>query len=172
MLKADTVLSFAPSGNEEPDHDVTGQAVDDACRMSENGTEFVEHREAGIEPHAVRERYNFHVRPEQPFNVVVDTSPFIEKKLDAIVECKSQGGGNLGSELRVRLASQGKRLPLLGSDDRTANREYARQFLLDADRENGRSHKLAYAERFQYSDRRPPARSKVDEYVQSHAVRI
>ena len=172
MLKPDTVLSFHPAGSGESDYDATGQAVDDACRMCGSDSEFGEHREAGIQPHTVRERYYFHVRPEQPYNRVVDTSPYVEKKLDAIVACQSQGGGNLGAELRARLAKQGKRLPLLGDDERTANRAYARQFLLDADREYGRSHKLTYAERFQFIDRRPPGQSKVDAYVEKNAIRI
>ena len=52
--------------------------------------------------------------PAQAFNRVVDISAHIEKKIDAIVECRAQGGGNLGSQLRARLAREGKRLPLLG----------------------------------------------------------
>jgi LmbE family N-acetylglucosaminyl deacetylase len=172
MLEADTVISFRPSGNGEPDYEATGNAVEDACGMCASATDFQEHLEAGVQPHTVRERYYFHVRPEQPFNRVVDITSHLDKKLDAIVECKSQGGGSLGSELRVRLARQGRRLPLLGGDERTANREYVRQFLLDDYREYGRQHNLQYAERFYYVDYRPPAQSKVDEYVERNAVRI
>ena len=76
-----------------------------------------------------------------------------------------------GVELRARLAKEGKRLPLLGSDDRTANREYVRQFLLDEHRDYGRRHNLQYAERFFYVDHRPPAKTKVDEYMAKNAVR-
>ena len=83
----------------------------------------------------MRERYYFHVRPGQAFNRVIDIGSHIEKKIAALVECGSQEGGNLGSLLRARLASEGKRLPLLGNDDRTADREYVRQFLLDDERE-------------------------------------
>ena len=36
-------------------------------------------------------------RPDQRFNRVVDISPYIERKIDAIVECKSQGGGVRGA---------------------------------------------------------------------------
>ncbi len=98
--------------------------------------------------------------------------PRARKKIDAIVECKSQGGGSLGSELRARLARQGRRLALLGSDDRTADREYVRHFLLDDYREYGKPYNLQWAERFYYVDDRPPARTKVDEYVEKNAVRI
>lgn len=94
------------------------------------------------------------------------------KKIDAIVECKSQRGGARGSELRARLARQGRRLPLLGSDDQTANRQYVRHFLLDDYREFGKQYNLQWAERLYYVDERPPARSKVDEYVEKNSVRI
>jgi len=172
MLKVDTVISFNPwgHGEENPDHWVTGRAVEEACWMCGMANDFHEHLEAGIKPHRVLERHYFYGRPGQPFNRVVDISSNIEKKIDAIVECKSQGGGNFGSRLRARLAKQGKRLPLLGNDDRTADREYVRQFLLDDDREYGKPHGLAYAERFYYIDQRPPAKSKVDEYVEKNAV--
>ncbi len=174
MLKVDTVITFNPwgHGEENPDHWVTGRAVEEACWMGGMPNDFPEHMEAGIQPHTVRERYYFHARPGQPFNRIVDISSHIEKKIDAIVECRSQGGGNRGSALRAGLAKQGKRLPLLGSDDRTADREYVRQFLLNDYREYGRDYVLPYAERFDYADRRPPALSEVDQYVEQNAVAL
>lgn len=171
MLKVDTILSFNPWGDweENPDHWATGHAVEAACWMAGMPNDFHEHQLAGIQPHTVRERYYFYGRRGQPFNRVVDIGAHIERKIAAIVECKSQGGGNHGSQLRARLAKEGKHLPLLGSDDATADREYVRQFLLDDDREFGKPHNLEYAERFYYIDQRPPARSKVDEYVAKNA---
>jgi hypothetical protein len=103
---------------------------------------------------------------------VVDIGSYVEKKIDAIVECRAQGGGNLGSQLRAKLAREGKRLPILGNDDRTADREYVRHFLLDDDREHGKPHGLQFAERFYYIDQRQPAVSKVDEYVRRNAVAL
>jgi hypothetical protein len=73
---------------------------------------------------------------------------------------------------RARLAKQGRRLPLLGSDDQTADREYVRHFPLDDYREYGKPYHLRWAERFTYVDGRAPARSKVDEYVERNSVRI
>lgn len=173
-LKADTVVSFNPwgRGEENPDHWKTGRAVEEAAWMSGVETDYHEHAEVGIMPHAVLERYYFYARPGQEYNRVVDISPFIEKKIDAIVECRAQGGGDLGSQLRARLAREGRRLPLLGNDDRTADREYARQFLLDDDREYGAPHGLAFAERFFYIDQREPAVSKVDDFVRRNAVSL
>ena len=172
MLKADTVISFHPggAGEEDGDHEATGRAVEEACEMAASESDFEEHVEAGFGPQTVVEQYYFHTHQDQPFNRVVDIGPHIEKKIDGMVECQSQGGGALGAGLRARLAKEGKRLPLLGSDDRTANREYVRQFLLDEHREYGRRHNLQYAERFFYVDRRPPAKTKVDEYVAKNAV--
>ncbi|MEZ5402817.1 MAG: PIG-L family deacetylase [Bryobacteraceae bacterium] len=173
-LKVDTVVTFNPWGHNEenPDHWRTGRAVEEAAWMAGVETDYQEHAEVGIGPHDVLERYYFYARAEQPYNRVVDIGGHIEKKLDAIVECRAQGGGNLGSQLRARLAREGKRLPLLGDDDRTADREYARQFLLDDDREYAAPYGLDFAERFYYVDQRRPEVSKVDEYVKQHAVAL
>jgi LmbE family N-acetylglucosaminyl deacetylase len=172
MLKVDTVISFHPSaqGDDDSDHAVTGHAVREAASMAGLGHDFHEHFEAGFQPHPVLERYYFHAQPGQPFNRVIDVSAHIEKKIDAIVECKSQGGGNRGSALRARLARERKRLPILGDSDRAADREYVRHFLLDDCREFGKPYRLEYAERFYYVDERQPAKSRVDEYVERHAV--
>ena len=172
MLKTNTVISFNPWGSweEDPDHWVTGRAVEEACWMAAGPNDFHEHLEAGFQPQRVTERYCFHAKSGQPFNRVVDVTSHIEKKIDAIVECKTQGDGNRGSLVRAQLARRGKRLPLLGSDDRAADRAYVRQFLLDNDRANGKPHKLLYAERFYYIDQRLPSRSKADEFIERNAV--
>lgn len=174
MLMADTIISFRPEppADDDADHRATGNAVAQAALMAGLDSDFHEHFEAGIRPHTVLERYYFCTRPGQPYNRVVDVSAQIDRKIDALVECKSQGGGNTGSLLRARLAREGRRLPLLGSDDRTADREYARQFLLDEAREYGRANGLEYAERFFYIDERRHAPSKAEEYIEKNAVRI
>ncbi|HEY3838481.1 MAG TPA: PIG-L family deacetylase [Bryobacteraceae bacterium] len=181
MVKADTVISFHPEGlagqgysGPHMDHLVTGRAAAEAASLGALPNEHWEHLEAGFAARAIQERYYFCASAEQPFNRIVDISPYIEKKIDAIAECKSQGGGNLGSQLRARLTQEGKRLPLLGNDDRTADREYIRHFLLDDYRDIGKSNNLQYAERFYYVDHRPTAHSKVDEYVskKKNAIRI
>ena len=172
FLKVDTVISFNPlgSGDSNPDYAVTGRAVDEAAWMCGMPNDFHEHQEAGLQAHEVRERYYFHAQPGQAFNRVVDIGPHIEKKIASLVECRSQGGGNLGSLLRARLAREGKRLPLLGNDDQTADREYVRQFLLDDEHEYAKAHSLTFAERFYYIDQREVAKSKVDEYVEKNSV--
>jgi LmbE family N-acetylglucosaminyl deacetylase len=174
MLKADTVISFHPDAQAEPhaDHLITGRQAAEAASLCAMPAEYWEHVEAGFAARPVAERYYFSTSTDSPYNRVVDIGPQIEKKIDAIAVCKSQGGGNLGSQLRARLTAQGKRLPVLGNDDRTADREYIRHFLLDDYRDFAKPHNLQYAERFFYIDDRPPARTKVDEYVARNAVHV
>ena len=179
MVKADTVISFHPESlagqdysGQHMDHLITGRAAAEAAYLCDLPNEHWEHPEAGFAARPILERYYVCTSAEQPFNRIVDISPHIEKKIDAIAECKSQGGGNLGSQLRGRLAREGKRLPLLGNDDRTADREYIRHFLLDDYRDFAKPNNLKYAERFYYVNDRRLAESKVDEYVAKNAIRI
>jgi len=173
MVKADTVLCFHPDApGQHADHLITGRMAAEAASLCANASENWEHVEAGFAARAIGERYYFSTSADAPFNRVVDIGPHIEKKIDAIAECKSRGGGNLGSQLRARLAQQGKKLPLLGNGDRTADREYIRHFLLDDSRDAAKPHNLQFAERFYYVDDRPPARTKVDEYIAKNAVRV
>ena len=173
MLKVDTVITFNPwgHGEENPDHWMTGRVVEEACWMSGMPNDYPEHLEAGIKPHGVKERYYFVGRPGQYFNRIVDISSHIEKKIQSIADCKSQGGGRNGSRLRKRLADEGKRLPILGNDDETADREYVRQFLIDEYRETGKQYGLGYAEQFYYIDQRRPGKSKVETYIEENAVK-
>jgi LmbE family N-acetylglucosaminyl deacetylase len=174
FLKADTVLSYCPSSEGEPDSDrwITGRAVEEACWTAGSKNDFHEHEEAGILSHPVRERYSFHVRPDQPFNRVVDISGYVGQKIDAIVECRSQGNGNAGSLLRARLAKDGRRLPLLGDDDRSADRAYVRQFLLEDFRSYSQGHDFEYAERFEYTEPAADLNAAVEQYIDKNAVKI
>jgi hypothetical protein len=98
----------------------------------------------------------------------VDIGPYIDRKVEVNLANVTQGpAGNNGARLRAKLAAQGKRLPLLGSDDATANRQYTKHFALSRDRLRGKAHGLAYAELFHYVAR---DESPVDEYVARHAV--
>lgn len=173
-LKVDTVITFNPwgHGEENPDHWMTGRVVEEACWMSGMGNDYIEHFEAGLKPYGVKERYYFVGRPGQPYNRVVDIGSYIEQKIQAIAECKSQGGGNAGSQLRARLAKEGKKLPILGNDDATADREYVRHFLIDEYRDLGKQYGLAFAEAFYYIDLRSAGKSKVDEYIEKNAVKM
>ena len=75
--------------------------------------------------------------------------------------------GDTGELLRRRLAAEGKRLPLLGSDAETANRQYTKYFALARDRARGEAHGLDWAEYFHYIG---PEESVLDEYIKKNAV--
>jgi len=152
-LKIDTIFTFYPwgHGEENPDHWVTGQAVEGARWMAGNGKDYPEQVAAGIKPHSVRELYYWVARPGQPYNRVVDIGGQMEKKVASMSVNKSQGpAGSSGSRLKARLAKQGVRLPALGKDDETADREYIKLFGLKEYGELGRKYGLEYAENFFY----------------------
>ena len=169
LLKADIVVTYDPWGayEENPDHAVTSRCVEAAAWMAGGTKDYPEHFAAGLAPHSVQEKYYF-ARFQQRINRVVDIGPWVERKIDVNLENKAQGpAGETGQRLRARLESEGRRLPLLGADDRTANREYIRQFVLDRDRAAGAPHGLAHAEAFHYIGSPP---DEVQDYLRRHAV--
>ncbi len=169
LMKVDTVITYDPWGHyeENPDHYVTASCVEAACWMAGSRRDYPEHFEAGLEPHAVREKYYF-ARGPQLVNRVVDISSYIDGKVNVNRANVTQGpAGENGARLRRRLAAQGKRLPVLGNDDETANRQYIKQFVLRENRTLGQSHGVEYAEQFHYIG---PSDRHVDDYVERHAV--
>jgi LmbE family N-acetylglucosaminyl deacetylase len=171
LLKVDTVVGYDPWAHyeENPDHYATASAVEAACWMAGTGKDYPEHFEAGLSPHSVQEKYYF-ARGPQYVNRVVDITPFMDQKIGVNLLNVAQGpAGQTGAQLRRRLAERGLRLPLLGNDDDTANREYTRQFVLERDAEIGKKFGLAYAEAYHYVGPEP---AKVDDYVSKNAVTL
>ena len=179
MLKIDTIVCYDPWGiyEENPDHYVTAQVVEAACWMAAGNHDYPEHFDAGLQPHGVAEKYYF-ARGPQIVNRVVDYSPWVDVKVAANVANKTQGpGGENGAQLRARLASKNKKLPLLGDNDDTANRAYIKDIMLDydswylrgviSDKELGAKHGVEWAEAFHYIGARP---SRLDGYIAEHAV--
>lgn len=152
LLKVDTVISYDPWGHyeENPDHYVTAACVEAACWMAGGSKDYPEHFDTGLKPQAVREKYYF-ARFQQRVNRVVDIASTLERKIDVNLENKAQGpAGVNGARLFQSLAAQGKKLPLLGNDTNSANRNYIREFVLQRDREIARRHGLQWAEQFHY----------------------
>jgi LmbE family N-acetylglucosaminyl deacetylase len=169
LMKVDTVICYDPWGHyeENPDHYVTARCVEAACWMAGGRWDLPEHFEAGLQPHAVQEKYYF-ARGPQLVNRVVDISAVFDHKAEANAANVTQGpAGANGAALRKRLAEQKLRLPMLGNDDATANREYIKHIVLHEDAEWGRRHGLQYAEPFHYIGPKP---SMLDDYIKQHAV--
>lgn len=169
LVQADTIVTYDPWGayEENPDHYVTSQCVEAAAWMAGGGKDYPEHFEAGLKPKGVRDKYYF-ARFQQRVNRVVDISSTVERKVDANLENVAQGpAGHNGIRLRDRLAREGKRLSLLDGDDRTANRNYIRHFVLARDREIGKKYGLEYAEHFHYIG---PGESDVESYIRKNGV--
>jgi LmbE family N-acetylglucosaminyl deacetylase len=168
LLKIDTLICYDPYGQyeENPDHYITARAVEAARWMAETRTDYPEQLEV-VEPHIVTEMY-YYARGPQLVNRVVDISKFIDVKVESNIVCKTQGsGGDSGSRLRKKLAEEGKKLSVLGNDDRTSNFNYIKTFELDLDKKNGEKYGLGWAECFHYIG---PVSSRIDDYIQKNAV--
>jgi LmbE family N-acetylglucosaminyl deacetylase len=169
LLKVDTVLVYDPSALYErnPDHYVTARAVESACWTAASEWDYPEHFKAGLTPHGPSEKYYF-ARGPQLVNRVVDIGPYIDQKVLVNMANVTQGpAGSQGARLRRTLAEKGRKLPLLGDDDETANRQYTKTFALARDRLRGQAHGLDYAEYFHYI---PPDEVDVDEYAAKNSV--
>jgi len=174
LVRADTVVCWDPWAHDEenPDHYTLARAVEAACWMAGRVHDYPEHFAAGLEPKTVQDKYYFARRPE--ITRVVDISQQIDKKVEVNRANVAKGpAGRLGSRLRAELAKRNQRLPLLGDDDITADRNYVREFVMAGSRELGRQYGVEYAEAFHYiapgasgADRDP----RVDTYVKEHAV--
>ena len=178
LLKVDTIITYDPWGHyeENPDHYVTARAVESARWMAGGGRDYPEHFRAGLKPQAVAERYYF-ARGPQLVNRVVDISETIEQKIDANLVNVSQGpAGSNGAVVKRNLEKDGKYLPILGTTDAEANRNYIKHLVLDidsqslrgvpSDREVGKQYQLEWAERFHYIGIEPSATA---EYIRKHA---
>ena len=174
LVKADTVVCWDPWGRDEenPDHYTTAKAVEAACWMAGRAHDFPEHLKAGLLPKAVADKYYFARRPQ--ITRVVDVTKQIDKRIEAIRANVAKGpGGQSGSRLRAQLTKRNQRLPLLGDDDVTADRNYIREFTLRRSRELGKQYGVEYAEAFHYipagaagADLDP----RVQKYIQEHVV--
>ncbi len=169
LLKADTVVCWDPWAHDEenPDHFAIARGVEASCWMAGRAHDYPEQFAAGLKPHAVQEKYYYARRPE--ITRVVDISAVVDLKVESNRANRAKGpAGQHGSRLRADLAKQNQRLPLLGDDDLTADRNYIKEFVLDRDRELGRKYGVEYAEAFHYIG--PAAPPRVEDYIRKHAV--
>jgi LmbE family N-acetylglucosaminyl deacetylase len=170
LLKVDTVVCWDPWAHDEenPDHVQIARGIEAACWMAGRAHDYPEQFAAGLAPHTVQEKYYYARRPE--INRVVDVSGVVEQIIDANRANRAKGpAGHHGSRLRAELAKRGEKLPLLGDNDVTADRNYIREFILARRRALGQSHGVPYAEAFHHIGGGAGG-SAVDEYIKMHAV--
>ncbi|MBZ5592868.1 MAG: PIG-L family deacetylase [Acidobacteriia bacterium] len=168
LLKVDTILCYDPWGHDEenPDHYVLSRCVEAACWMAGRVHDYPEQFAAGLKPHAVSEKYYYARRPE--ITRVVDISGVVDKKIEANRANVAKGpGGHHGSTLRTELSKRNQRLPVLGDDDATADRNYIKEFVLAGDRQLGRKYGVEFAEAFHYIG--PPA-TRIEDTIQQRVV--
>jgi LmbE family N-acetylglucosaminyl deacetylase len=172
LLKVDTVVCWDPWAHDEenPDHVQIARGIEAACWMAGRAHDYPEQLAAGLVPHAVQEKYYYARRPE--INRVVDVSGVVEQIIDANLANRAKGpAGNHGSRLRAELAKRGEKLPLLGDNDTTADRNYIREFILARRRALGEKHGVQFAEAFHHIGG-PANPSAVEEYIKKNAVPI
>jgi LmbE family N-acetylglucosaminyl deacetylase len=176
LLQVDTLIAMDPYNHyeENPDHLVAAKAAEGACWMASAGKDYPEHYKVGLKPTYVREKY-YHARSPQGHNLVnriVDIGAYIDHKVRGNVANKGKGpAGEAGSRLRRELAREGRKLPLLGEDDETANFQYVKHFLMDDWKLLGDRFGLQYCEAFRYIGPSPGYRDNVRAYIDRHAVR-
>ena len=187
LLKVDTVICWDPWEHyeENPDHIATAHAVEAARWMAGSSNDYPEHFDAGLKPHSPKERYYFS-RDTQRVNRVVDISNYIDKKVEAnmLNTTKGPAGQGAGRKLKDRLAKQGKRLPILGDTDKTADFNYVKYvvFGIDprreyvffptiSDKDLGEKYGLAWAERYHYvSDLENQNPNNLEKYIKANAT--
>jgi LmbE family N-acetylglucosaminyl deacetylase len=170
-LKVDTVMCWDPWAHDEenPDHYMIARGVEAACWMAGRAHDYTEQFAAGLKPYAVTDKYYYARRPE--ITRIVDVSRQIDKKIDCNRANVAKGpAGHLGSRLRADLARQGKKLPLLGDDDVTADRNYIREFVLARSRELGKRYGVEYAEAFHYIGPGAGRGNTIEDYIRKNAV--
>lgn len=172
LVKADTVICWDPWAHDEenPDHYTLARALEAACWIAGRRHDYPEQFAAGLEPHAVQEKYYYARRPE--ITRVVDITGVVDKKVEANRANVAKGpAGHHGSRLRSELARRNLRLPLLGDDDATADRNYIREFVLARNRELGRKYGVEYAEAFHYIGPGTSSHeSRLEDYIKQNAV--
>src|SRR5262245_22388897 len=173
LLKVDTVVCWDPWAHDEenPDHYQIARGLEAACWMAGRAHDYPEQLEAGLEPQTVQEKYYYARRPE--ITRVVDVSAVVDQMIDANRANRAKGpAGTHGSQLRAELAKTGQKLPLLGDDDVTADRNYIKQFVLARSRTLGEKYGVEYAEAFHHIGNATARRTPVEEYIQKNAVPI
>jgi len=115
--KPDIVFTWDPWApyEEHQDHRSIGLAATEAASFSHFPLYHPEHRQDGLEPHLVGERYFFAKSPRD-VNKTVDISDYIDKKIDALCEHVCQMEMTI-MDLQAQLAAAGIDFPPVSNAD-------------------------------------------------------
>jgi LmbE family N-acetylglucosaminyl deacetylase len=115
--RPDIVFTWDPHApyEEHQDHRSVAWAATEAAAFSHFPLYHPEHRDDGLEPHLVGEKYWFAKVPKDA-NKVVDITDFIDKKIDALCahECQME---MTVMDLQAQLAASGLEIPFVADAD-------------------------------------------------------
>ena len=169
LLKVDTVVCWDPWAHDEenPDHYMLARGVEAACWMAGRAHDYPEQFAAGLKPTRCRTSIT---SPGGRRSRAWWTSAGRSIRRWTPTAPTGQGSGRAPRLAAAGRAGQkGQRLPLLGDDDVTADRNYIKEFGLARDRELGRQYGVEYAEAFHYIGG-GGASGRIDTYVKEHAT--
>lgn len=146
--KPDIVFTWDPFTpyEDHQDHRSIGLAATEASSFSHFPLYHPEHRDDGLEPHYVGERYFFAKSP-RGVNKAVDISATIDRKIDALCEHVCQMEMTV-MDLQVQLAASGLDIPQLRDADPKDYRSIIDAQIRAWSGSVGRNHGFDFAEEF------------------------
>jgi len=145
-----TVMTFDPWAlfESHPDHRRVAFAAVEAISFSHFPLFHPEHIKEGLEPHLVSETY-FIAKDNSLANKIVDTSDFIDKKIEALCAHDSQMKLTI-DDLKLALEAAGADDETISGLDRNNYRPLLEIYVKAHDQEIGKKAGYDYAEEFRY----------------------
>jgi len=156
QLRADVIFSWDPFAPFEghPDHRAIAWAASDAAAFAHFNLYHPEHLEEGLKPHRVSEWY-WYSKADWQTNKLVDTTDYIERKLQALYAYESQMVLTIDEFLgEARAAGVGE--AKLAGIDPTGYEPLIEMGVRAVDGKTGAELGTAYAEGFRYERLEPP----------------
>jgi LmbE family N-acetylglucosaminyl deacetylase len=146
--KANVLFTWDPHAQYEDhqDHRTVAWAATEAAMFSHFPLYHPEHRDEGLAPHYVGERYFFAKSPRGA-NKAVDISDYIDRKIEALCEHVCQMEMTV-ADLKLQLAASGLDIPLLANADPKDFRPVIETQIKAWASSVGRRHGFGYAEEF------------------------
>jgi LmbE family N-acetylglucosaminyl deacetylase len=146
--KPDVLFTWDPHApyEDHQDHRAVAGAATEAAMFSHFPLYHPEHRDEGLAPHYVGERYFFAKSPRDA-NKAVDISDYIDRKIDALCEHVCQMEMTV-ADLKLQLAASGLDIPTLDNADPKDFRPVIETQIKAWAASVGRRHGFEYAEEF------------------------